>query len=445
MARTLKEVPLTTPNARSKLAAGLHWRSLDPEVHLGYRKGKRAGVWLVRWRHGLGYRQESIGTADDALKEGNLDFTAASRKAREHVEGVRAAAAAAAAGPVVMVRLAVEEYLAERDERASRRAGRDLRSNASHRLGRHVPGREAYGKQPAVPPSPIAEIALHNLTEADLTAWRDALPETIKATTRKRLVNDFKAALNAAAVGHRKKLPASIVATIQHGLKIPVEDDEPIARDNQILADAQVARIVAAAREVDEEGDTYRLVLLLAATGARFSQLVRLRVADCQLAAGRLMLPASRKGKGKAGSFAVPVGRDVLDALVSVVAGRAPDAPLLERWRYRRGAGLRWERDARGPWQSNEELNKGAWPAIREKAGLPELIPYAFRHSSIVRGIRAGLPLRLVAALHDTSTVMIERHYSKYITSGLEEMARAAIVPLVPTDGGGVVQLGAVR
>ena len=67
MARTLKEAPLTTRNARAGLPSGLHWRGLDPEVHLGYRKGKRGGVWLVRWRHGPGYRQAPLGTADDSL------------------------------------------------------------------------------------------------------------------------------------------------------------------------------------------------------------------------------------------------------------------------------------------------------------------------------------------------------------------------------------------
>jgi hypothetical protein len=82
MAKTLKEAPITTANARAKLPAGLHWRSLDPDVHLGYRKGRRGGVWLVRWRNGVGYRQKPIGTADDAIKEGTLDFTLGIAKAR---------------------------------------------------------------------------------------------------------------------------------------------------------------------------------------------------------------------------------------------------------------------------------------------------------------------------------------------------------------------------
>ena len=74
------------------------------------------------------------------------------------------------------------------------------------------------------------------------------------------------------------------------------------------------------------------------------------------------------------------------------------------------------------------------WDEVCERAELPGVIPYALRHSSIVRGIRAGLPIRLVAALHDTSAAMIERHYSKWIVDGLEELAARAVVPLVPRE-----------
>ena len=70
-----------------------------------------------------------------------------------------------------------------------------------------------------------------------------------------------------------------------------------------------------------------------------------------------------------------------------------------------------------------------------ESPTVNKIIPYALRHSSIVRGIRANLPIRLVAAAHDTSIGMIERHYSRFITSGLEDMLRQAIVPLVPQPG----------
>ena len=81
------------------------------------------------------------------------------------------------------------------------------------------------------------------------------------------------------------------------------------------------------------------------------------------------------------------------------------------------------------------------WKAIWERAQLPEAIPYSFRHTSIVRGIRANLPIRLVAALHDTSVSMIEKHYSRWITDGLEDLAARAVVLLVPQDSGKVVRM----
>ena len=64
---------------------------------------------------------------------------------------------------------------------------------------------------------------------------------------------------------------------------------------------------------------------------------------------------------------------------------------------------------------------------------------YALRHSSIVRSLRNRLPIQHVAKLHNTSVKMIERHYAKYISTALEDLARAAIVPLVPRHVGTTV------
>lgn len=218
-----------------------------------------------------------------------------------------------------------------------------------------------------------------------------------------------------------------------------------MARDNQILSDTQVACLLKAAREIDVEdhweGDLFRLVVVLAATGARFSQVARMRVRDVQRTHGRLMVPVSRKGKGKSGSVPVPVGADVLEALLPAGTGRQGEAPLLERWRNKQVPGsIRWERVGRGPWKAAAEMVR-PWQLIRDRAEMPDVIPYALRHSSIVRGIRANLPIRLVAALHDTSVQMIERHYGRWIADGLEELAARAVIPLVPSEGGNVVRL----
>jgi integrase len=444
MPKILKEAPLTTKEARAGLPAGEYFRGLDEGVHLMYKKGKRGGTWFVRWRHTNGsYHRLPVGIADDNLKTGTIDFYSASKKARAIVEKVRQDAIQATdPGPALTISAGVETYIAARDARESRRSGRQKRSDAGQRLRRYVLGQPARGRQPAMPAASLAAIELQSLSEADLRSWRDGLPATMKATTHQRLINDLKAALNGVYGANRKSLPPTLPETIRHGLRSPDADEaEPIARDNQILPDADVGRIVRAAREIDQaegwEGDLFRLVLVLAASGSRFSQVARMRVSDCQIAACRLMVPGSRKGRGsKPHTITVPVGRDVMDELVPVTTGRSPDAPLLERWRHVQSRGsIDWHRDSRGKWTSAAELVR-PWRSIRERAGLPELIPYALRHSSIVRGIRANLPVRLVAALHDTSVKMIEQHYSRWITDGLEDLARVAVVPIVlPADG----------
>jgi hypothetical protein len=73
---------------------------------------------------------------------------------------------------------------------------------------------------------------------------------------------------------------------------------------------------------------------------------------------------------------------------------------------------------------------------------MPEVIPSALRHSSIVRGLRKGLPIQEVAKLHNTPVKMIERQHAKYIATALEDLARAAVVSLVPRSIGNVVPIG---
>lgn len=444
MAKTLKEVGIAGRAERKRLpVGGPYWRGIDPDVHLGYRKGKRGGVWLVRWRVASGYQQQSLGTADDELSEGTLDFSAAVKAAREVVEAERRKARAIADGPLLTVRVAVEAYTEARDARDSARKGREARSDATSRLTRYVTGQAARGKRKGVPAAPLADVPMHELSEGDLIDWRDTLPDTLKGTTKQRLINDLKAALNDSYVANRKRLPSTLPAIIKHGLRALTDINdgaEPVARVDQILSDADVARLISAAKEIDAEkrweGDLFRLVVVLAATGARFSQVARIRVGDLQPKAGRLMMPVSRKGKGgKSGSTPIPIGADVMEVLLPATAGRAKDAVLLERWRSKQApGGIKWERVGRGAWQTPSELGR-PWDAIRERADMPEVIPYALRHSSIVRGIRFNLPIRLVAALHDTSVAMIERHYGRYIADGLDELAARAVVPLVQQSG----------
>jgi hypothetical protein len=182
----------------------VHWRRLDTEAHLGYRKGTRGGVWLVRWRNhheGGNYKQAPVGITNDINDkpaDGTLTFEQAVRTAREAVARARTEATSQAAGPAPTVRSAVESYVKERDARERRRTDRDVRSDAGTKLRRYVLGQEKRGNQEAAKAAPLALVYLHALKEDDLITWREGLPEDLKVTTKQRLVNDLKAALNAA-------------------------------------------------------------------------------------------------------------------------------------------------------------------------------------------------------------------------------------------------------
>jgi integrase len=423
MARALVESALTTRGARSALKVGFYWRNLDRGIHLGYHKSRRGGRWLVRWylQAAKSYRRIELGDADDFAHEQTLDYHAAVEAARTAVDLARRKAAADAEGPTLTVGYAIEQYLALRNARKSASEEREIKADASSTLNKHV-----------LRDKKLCALRLDELTESKLIDWREGLDPALKGTTRRRILNDFKAGLNTMLRKERRRLPTDLETIIKMGLAaedIGIVHNE-VARENQILDDAIVRQIVAKGFEADS--DIGRMLLCLAATGARFSQIRRMKVRDAQLSLKRLLVPHSRKGRNKSAGYSpIRIGPDVIEALELVIAGRRADEPLLERWRLKQtGPGV-WVRDRRGAWTSSSELTR-PWGVICEQLGLEKIVPYALRHSSIVRGIASGLPVRLVAAMHDTSVAMIEKHYSRWIVDGLEEMAARAIIPIYP-------------
>lgn len=429
-----RDLRLQERAARLRLQPQHHpyWRSILAGFHLGYYKGPTKTSWIARLRNAQrseGYDREVLGEADDqAQADGEtiltyaqaLDKAMAWKRLVEAGESGRADPGERIEPASLTVTAAVETYIARRNARRCAQAGRTVVSDAQYKLRAHV-----------VADKKIAGLRLTALTEADLLAWQARLALQMPAS-RQRIVNDFKAALNAAFAAHRRALPADFPTVIKFGLALEAgEVAIARARDNQILEDQVVRAIVEGAMAHDE--DFGRLVLLLAATGARFAQLRRMRVCDVQSAQNRLLVPQSFKGKRKTLEYIrVAVGADVIDALAPIIEGRAGQAPLLERWLLRQISVTQWEKVERTAWKSPSEMAR-PWAKLMAQLCLPAAtIPYALRHSSIVRGLRANLPIRLVAALHDTSVVMIERHYSRWITEGLEELVARAVVPLLP-------------
>ncbi len=212
--------------------------------------------------------------------------------------------------PGITVEKAVAAYIERRDARKAAQAGRIVRSDAHYKLTAHV-----------LEDKRLSGITLRDLAEADLRAWQKRL-RSAKASTTQRLLNELKAALNAAHAEHRKAPPRDLPMTIKFGLILEAPAVMASrARDNQILPDAEVARIVRAA--IDYGMDFGRLVAILAATGARFAQIRRMTVADALLAERRLLIPQSFKGKKKElRHIRVAIGEDIAELLKPVVGNR---------------------------------------------------------------------------------------------------------------------------
>jgi hypothetical protein len=397
-----------------------HWKSVAGTrggLSLGYRKrAQGAGAWVAKLVISGNRREEAIGRADDDPQDvGAVKYRDAVQLAlvwaKQQAAALDAMPAQRATYGELTVAAAIEAYVAGRKRRAHA-AGRD----AEARLAKHVTAADPE----------LSGLTLRKLRAVHIQDWRARLavrsPEMALATVN-RLMNDLRAALNAAVELHRRELPAAIEAEIRVGTRA-----EPAAGEarRQLLSDAQVRSLIEAAFEVDPSGDFGRLVLLAAATGARFSQVAAIRAGDLQ--STRVLVPGSRKGRStkRRAAQAVPLSAETVKRLEAIVL--EPDAPLLTRRYSEKGEGQRWRIGGRREWRSSFEIRE-LWARACKAADLPPgTIMYALRHSSIVRGLRAGLPIRLVAAIHDTSVAMIERHYSAFILDMAEDLARRAVL-----------------
>ena len=382
-------------------------------LKLGYYKGARGGVWIGKLIMDGARIEAKLGATDDGSGKG-LSYIDALTAAAAWAEKEKARLVESAnekADRVITVADAIETYVKMRITRAER-AGRD----AQTRLARHV-----------LRDVKLSSLPVGRVTARALNDWRSRLPATLAAAGTNRLLNDFRAALNAHVAAHWRDLPATLGKEIETGLKaLP---NAQTARQ-ALLSDSDVRKIVDAAYGVDP--DLGALALILASTGARFSQAARITVADLQPEAGRVMVPASKKGRGvkQRRNSAVPLGPDTVERLKRLNSGRGGHEPLLTRWVSRQTAPGKWEHVRRSPWLHSSEMAHN-WRKALVAAGIPHVEAYALRHSSIVRGLRSGVPVRIVAALHDTSTSMIEMFYSAHILDAADDLARRALVPMV--------------
>jgi hypothetical protein len=154
------------------------------------------------------------------------------------------------------------------------------------------------------------------------------------------------------------------------------------------------------------------------------------------------MMPSSRKGRGKKKIVRrpVPIPGALASKLRGIVKDRPLDAALLVKPapEAQNASGEEPAAHSLVPWKKSDHSRRIARTV--EAAGLNpnEVTINALRHSSIVRQLLAGVPVRVVAVNHDTSVVMIERTYSRHIGDHADALARVALLDTTVVPVGNV-------
>jgi integrase len=410
MPRKVRDANLQTRTARGRLPVRHKpfFRLIEPGLHLGYRKlTSGPGTWLVRRYVGEGrYVTENLRTADgvfvlaDDFEDADGERVLSFAQAQRAVRGPKRPAAGAHT-----VAAAVADYLMFLEH--------DGRSPHSIRDAR-------YRIEAFVLPQ-LGNVKLAALTADRLRHWRD---EVAKAPARIRTRNgerqkhreitgeDSKRARRATANRTWTVLRAALNHAFHEG---KIESDHAWRRVRP-FGNVETARIrylsVIESRRLANAADAAFRPLIMAAlqTGARFSELARLEVADFDADAGTLRIRQSKSGRSR--------------HIVLTTEGRE----LFAQWCTGRASGALIFTRANGqPWQKSMQARP--MRAACERARIkPAISFHILRHTHGSALAMAGVPIAVIAEqLGHVGTRMTERHYSHLSPSYLADTIRRGL------------------
>jgi integrase len=199
-----------------------------------------------------------------------------------------------------------------------------------------------------------------------------------------------------------------------------------------ILDAAQISRLLEAIAAIDR--DLELLARTLDETGSRPIQLLGCTIRDLDQAHCLLHIPASAKGKpgsARRQGVSVPItsklARDLAEAAKGDGALQRPFTRPLKT--QTPGVFAVWQDTGERTGWTKNVWSRPFRDAVRVAALPADATLYSLRHSRIVSLIQANVPLRTVASTCDTSTAMIEAHYSRWIAraAGAVDQVRRAL------------------
>lgn len=438
MARTVKDVALSTRTARARLKVSgkPYYRAIDPGLHLGYRRGKTGGRWVVRWYRGeQEYVVETIGTADDiADADGVAVFDFA--QAQEIARAKRTAMARQAKGLPDAGKYTVKHALTDYIDylKHEKKSAGDAQTRADSLI------------LPSLGGSAVSE-----LTTDQIRRWHRSLAAAApRLRTKKGEEQQFAPLADDDEAKRRRRASANrtlttLKAALNHAWRErKVESDEAwrrvkpfkgvdAARIAYLTVD-QAKRLINAAEE-----DFRRLVQAALQTGCRYGELCRLDVQDLHPESQTLRIRISKSGKSRH----VVLTDEGLALFKGFAAGRAGSEPLLIKHRVEPGrtvGGIKQaDKITKGRWEKSHQSRPLAEACRRAKID-PPIDFHALRHTYASLSVMAGVPLMVVAKqLGHTDTRMVEKHYGHLAPSYIADAVKAAAPRFGTAKNGKVV------
>jgi integrase len=406
VARTVRDANLDSRTARSRLKARgkPYFRSLEPGLHLGYRKPLSGpGKWVARHYTGdQSYEVETLAIADDYSDADGvavLSFHQAQTLARTRMVG-RAHAAAGKTGPLT-VSDAIEAYI------------EFLSANRkSAPLARYVA--DAF-----ILPA-LGKVEVSALTTDQLRAWHGKLAKTAaRIRTKPGKKQKFKTDEGGPEQARRRKSTANRILTILKGAlnrawrdgKTPSDSAWRRVEPFESVDSARVRYLSMdeARRLINASAPDFRnLVRGALETGARYGELCALLVSDFNRDSGTVAIRQSKSGKPRH----VVLTDEGAEFFLSITAGHRGDEFL-----FLKADGEAWLRSHQAEPMS----------VTNERANItPPINFHGLRHTWASHAVMNGVPLLVVAKnLGHSDTRMVEKHYGHLAPSFVADAIRA--------------------
>jgi integrase len=404
MARTVRNAKLDTRSARAKLAMrdSIYWVSLAPGCALGYRKGPKGGVWIAKIVRGGLRKHHTLGPADDALDPDGLlaiSYAQAQAKAREWFETLTRPDRSL--GPYTVADAVADylEWFRAAGRKSIKETAASVRAFILPRLGQE----DVLSLSPARLRKWHAEIAAAPPRLRTRPGEKQKVRHTgddPEATRRRRATANRILTVLKAALNHAWR--EGKIASDDAWRRVAPFREADAARVRYLDRD-ECRRLVNASPDA-----LRRIVRGALLSGARYSELARMHVADFHRDSGTVLVRTSKAGKVRH----IELTAEGLDFFNEMIAGRSSSELLF----HRNG----------GAWGKSHQ-QRPLVEACRVASISPAASFHTLRHTYASLMVMDGVPLMVVARnLGHADTRMVEKHYGHLATSYVREAIRSA-------------------